>query len=104
MRRFAYRASGKRQQFEERASKEEREYFEALRAESQARSRKEEWQRILEEAKEEPAKLEDVASNHRALQKELDALYDSLFEDQLPNLQAKIKRSGTACVHTRYPP
>lgn len=89
MRRFMYRAGGKKDRFEEKASKEEREYFEALNAENQARSRREEWNKSLEAAKKDHLELEKVANKHRNLQTQLDALYDGIFAGPSPEFPSE---------------
>ncbi|KAL8875633.1 MAG: hypothetical protein Q9198_006038 [Flavoplaca austrocitrina] len=83
-RRFMHRAAGKKEQFAEKASKEEREYVEALAAENQAKSRHEEWVKNRDEARKQHAMLEDTDRTHKRLQAELDSLYDSIFAGPSP--------------------
>ncbi|KAL8846036.1 MAG: hypothetical protein Q9221_008849 [Calogaya cf. arnoldii] len=83
-RRFLHRAMGKKEHFAEKASKEEREYVEALAAESQARSRREEWIKARDEARKHHATLQDIDRTHKRLQAELDALYNFIFTGPSP--------------------
>lgn len=85
VRRFMHRAVGKKERFAEKASKEEREYAEALVAETQAKSRRAEWIRNRDEARKHHAQLEDVDIIHKKLQAELDALYSSIFSGPSPD-------------------
>lgn len=85
MRRFMHRAVGRKERFAEKASKEEREYVEALAAENQAKSRREEWIKDRDEARKERAEFEHTDRIHKNLQAELDALYDSIFEGPSPD-------------------
>lgn len=79
-----HRAVGKKQQFAEKASKEEREYVKALAAENQAKSRLGEWIKNRDEARKHHATLENTDRIHKSLQAELDALYNSIFAGPSP--------------------
>ncbi|KAL8858943.1 MAG: hypothetical protein Q9178_004622 [Gyalolechia marmorata] len=83
-RRFMHRAVGKKEKFAEKATKEEREYVEALAAENEAKSRREEWIKNRDEARKHHALLEDTDRTHKNLQAELDALYNSIFAGPSP--------------------
>ncbi|KAL8652922.1 MAG: hypothetical protein Q9226_004063 [Calogaya cf. arnoldii] len=83
-RRFLHRAMGKQEQFAEKASKEEREYVEALAAENQAKSQREEWIKTRDEARKRHGTLLDTDRTHKRLQAELDALYNSIFTGPSP--------------------
>ncbi|KAL8655962.1 MAG: hypothetical protein Q9210_000559 [Variospora velana] len=83
-RRFMHRAVGKKEKFAEKASKEEREYVEALAEENQAKSRRDEWVKNRDEARKHHAELEGIYSTHRRLQAELDALHNSIFAGPTP--------------------
>ncbi|KAL8917309.1 MAG: hypothetical protein Q9208_008030 [Pyrenodesmia sp. 3 TL-2023] len=84
-RRFMHRAVGKKERFAEKASKEEREYIEALAAETQAKSRRAEWVKKRDEAKKHRAQLENVSMTYKKLQAELDALYNTIFSGPSPD-------------------
>ncbi|KAK0648178.1 hypothetical protein B0T16DRAFT_407827 [Cercophora newfieldiana] len=79
MRRFAFKATGKREKFEERAAKEEREYFEVLQKEQQLQGVNRDLVQQLSEAKNVAADLEGQVRKHEAAQVELDRLYEAIF-------------------------
>ncbi|KAL8942670.1 MAG: hypothetical protein Q9216_001524 [Gyalolechia sp. 2 TL-2023] len=91
-RRFMHRAVGKKEKFAEKASKEEREYVEALAAENQAKSRREEWIKNRDEARKHHAELEQTESTHKRLQAELDALYNSIFAGPTPEFPGEDRK------------
>ena len=86
MRRFLYRAGGKKERWAEKASKEEREYVEALNAEIQAKSRRDEWVKNRDMERQKCAELQQIAYTHDQLQVELDALYNSIFGGPTPDV------------------
>ncbi|KAI4105742.1 MAG: hypothetical protein LQ339_003304 [Xanthoria mediterranea] len=90
-RRFIVRKS---QHFAEKASKEEREYVEAVAAENQAKSRLEEWMKKREEAKKQHATLENTNKTHQRLQSELDALYNSIFAGPTPDFPGEDQKES----------
>ena len=84
-RRFAYKASGKRERFEEKAQKEEKEYFEGMQ-ESQVKSdTKKQLESLLSEANRQCRQLEEESQRHDTAQRELDGLYNSIFNGPNPN-------------------
>ncbi|KAI4238292.1 MAG: hypothetical protein LQ349_001214 [Xanthoria aureola] len=92
--RFISRAVGKSEQFAERASKEEREYLEAVAAENQAKSRLEEWTKKRDEARKQHATLETTNKTHKRLQSELDALYNSIFAGPTPDFPGEDQKES----------
>lgn len=84
MKRFAYKVSGKKEKFEERAAKEEREYFEALQEEHQATEMKKNVEQMLDDAVKAKQKIEQDVALHQQAQQELDRLYDSIFKGPTP--------------------
>ncbi|KAI4180523.1 MAG: hypothetical protein L6R41_007190 [Letrouitia leprolyta] len=84
MRRFMHRAVGRKERFAEKASKEEREYVEALAAENRAKARRDEWIKDRDEEREEHTELEHTDRVHKDLQAQLDALYHSIFDGPSP--------------------
>jgi len=84
VRRFAYRLGGKKEKFQQRATKEEREYFDALHDEHKAKEHRNILQSSLDEAKVVELELEDAAEQNRVAQEELDALYQRVFEGPTP--------------------
>lgn len=100
VRRFAYRVGGKKEKFQEKASKEEKEYFDAVTAEFRAKQLRATLDANLKEAEKTRQELERVASQHDDFQKRLDDLYNSIFsgptpdfpqEDEKEQLVAQIK-------------
>ncbi|EON63221.1 hypothetical protein W97_02448 [Coniosporium apollinis CBS 100218] len=87
MKRFTYRLGGKKGQakFEAKASKEEREYFEAVQAEKAAKDQRDVLQARLDEAMRMRKEFETAAQKHDQAQKELDALYESIFAGPTPD-------------------
>ena len=83
-RRFLYKASGQKDKFTVKADKEEKEYFEALRAEHKAQDEREKLSGQLQEAQHGRSQLEPVAAKHAQAQKDLDALYNSIFAGDTP--------------------
>jgi hypothetical protein len=84
VRRFAYRLSGKKEEFEAKAEKEEREYFEAVQEEYKAKVRRETLAHDLDKAMGKKSQLEAVTKRHVELQAELDELYNSIFGGPTP--------------------
>jgi hypothetical protein len=86
-RRFAYKATGRREKFEEKAGQEEKAYFEGMQESNTKSEEKRQLDGLLEEARAREATLEREVKRHDAAQVELDGLYDSIFSG--PNPHAK---------------
>ncbi|KAJ9162329.1 hypothetical protein NKR19_g1379 [Coniochaeta hoffmannii] len=84
MKRFAFKVSGKKEKFEQRAAKEEREYFEALQQEHQATEMKKSIEAMLAEANRVTHTIEQDVARHNQAQRDLDSLYDSIFKGPTP--------------------
>lgn len=84
VRRFMYKATGKKEKFAQRAEKEEREYFEALQEEHQAKQMRENLQEQVNDANKVRVDLEQVARRHDQAQQDLDRLYHSIFSGPTP--------------------
>lgn len=84
-RRFAYKASGQRTKFEEKADKEEKEYFEGLQESQVKRDTKGQLEQWIAEADKHRVELERLAGVHDTAQRELDNLYSSIFAGPSPN-------------------
>jgi hypothetical protein len=103
MKRFAFKVSGKKEKFEERAAKEEREYFEALQDEHQATEMKKNVEQMLDDAVKVRQKLEVDVARHQQAQKELDNLYDSIFKGPTPGFPDEdAKESDVATALQQY--
>ncbi|KAJ4351909.1 uncharacterized protein N0V89_007253 [Didymosphaeria variabile] len=83
-RRFAHRASGRTDRFNEKAAKEEKEYFEAIQAQKTAEDELSYVRQLISEAESKKAQYERDAARHDDLQRELDALYNSIFAGYTP--------------------
>lgn len=94
MKRFAYKIGGKTDKFEARAAQEEREYFDALQEEHQADVTKTNLESMLEDAKKVRADLEARVATHKQAQKDLDNLYDSIFNGPSPGFPEEDEREA----------
>ena len=90
--RFFYRASGRKEEFEDKASKERSEYVKARNAERQAKSRRDTLVKNRAIAKQRHTELEDDVEKHNDLQAKLDTLYDLIFEGHTPDLPGEDAR------------
>ncbi|TVY82121.1 hypothetical protein LSUE1_G004146 [Lachnellula suecica] len=86
MRRLAYKLGGKKEKFEAEASKEEREWLEAVQEELHIKKSLEQLRINLADATKTNAELSAVASVHSSTKQELDALYKSIFEGPTPDI------------------
>lgn len=84
MRRFAYKVGGKKERFEEKASKEEREYFDAVVAKKAAEDERLMLNNQLNQAHQVKQQIEGAAQTHRKAQEELNELYNSIFAGPTP--------------------
>lgn len=83
-RRFAHKASGRKDRFEEKAAKEEREYFDAIQAQKTAEDDLAYVRQLKAEAEITKQEYEKTALQHDEFQRELDALYNSIFAGYTP--------------------
>ncbi|KAH8676107.1 hypothetical protein BX600DRAFT_454336 [Xylariales sp. PMI_506] len=98
LRRFAYKASGNREKFEARAAKEEREYFEALQEEHKAKAMDDNLEALKQEALAAKGNLETQAARHGEAQRELDSLYDSIFQGPTPGFPEEDARESQSAA------
>ncbi|KAK6087318.1 hypothetical protein SCUP234_01949 [Seiridium cupressi] len=84
MRRFAYKVGRKTEKFEARAAKEERDYFDALQEEHQAKEQQKNLKNLHEEAVRARTELEQQSARHTQAQRDLDGLYNSIFHGVTP--------------------
>ncbi|KAI0125631.1 hypothetical protein BJ170DRAFT_596870 [Xylariales sp. AK1849] len=84
MRRWAYKAARKSDQFEEKAAKEEREYFEALQESHRATDMEKNLKNLQQEALGTQSSLEQQVARHVEAQRDIDGLYDSIFQGPTP--------------------
>lgn len=83
-RRFAHKASGRKDKFAEKAAKEEREYFDAIQEQKTGEDQLAYIKQLRAEAGITRQEYEVQAQRHDSLQQELDALYDSIFQGPSP--------------------
>jgi hypothetical protein len=97
VRRFAHKATGRKEKFAEKAAKEEKEYFDAMQAQKSA----EDELTYVQHLKSEADKIRPVyaasATQHKALQAQLDALYNSIFAGPTPSFPAE-DAAETSCT------
>ncbi|KAF2261224.1 hypothetical protein CC78DRAFT_535831 [Lojkania enalia] len=85
-RRFAHKASGRKERFEEKAAKEEREYFDAIQEQKTAEDQLAYVRQLKTEAEISKQEYETQAQRHDSLQRELDSLYNAIFSGHTPGL------------------
>ncbi|KAF8064293.1 hypothetical protein FPV67DRAFT_1504321 [Lyophyllum atratum] len=79
-RRLAHKLTGRREKFEAKESKEEREYVEALQQEYTERDSQNTLRQMLSEAKQATVELSEKGVQYEALKKELSDLYLRIFD------------------------
>src|ERR1700709_1168069 len=85
VRRLAFRIGGKKEKFEDQATKEEKEWLDAVQLELRAKNGLEHLKLDLMEAERTNAKLADIASVHNASHLEMDELYNQIFQGPTPD-------------------
>ncbi|KAJ2892668.1 hypothetical protein MKZ38_009483 [Zalerion maritima] len=84
MKRFAYKAVGKKEDFEAKAKKEEKEYFEALQEEHKTQQLLKNQEEALEEAQTARQEMVGKCQRHDQAQRDMDALYEEVFQGPSP--------------------
>jgi DNA repair exonuclease SbcCD ATPase subunit len=84
MRRFAHKATGRKEKFAEKAAKEEKEYFDAMQAQKSAEDELSYLQHLLSEAHTARTDFQASTDLHKELQSQLDKLYNSIFAGHTP--------------------
>lgn len=84
VKKLAYRVGGKKERFEERASKEEQDWLNAVQAELRAKQALENIDAQLADAERSHQKISQAASNRNKARAQLEKLYSSLFEGPTP--------------------
>lgn len=98
-RRFAHKASGKKEKFAEKAAKEEKEYFDAIQAQKSGEDELAYTKQLRDEAEARKKEIAAEAQRHSTLQAELDALYNSIFAGRTPEFPDE-DRKEDACNAT----
>ena len=96
MRRFAHKATGRKEKFADKAAKEEKEYFDAIQAQKSAEDELAYVQQLKAEASQQRDKFSTSAERHKHLQSQLDALYHSIFAGHTPEFPDE-DRKEEAC-------
>ncbi|KAH8600626.1 hypothetical protein B0O99DRAFT_609071 [Bisporella sp. PMI_857] len=96
MRRFAFKVSRKTEVFKERAKQEEKEYFDVLQQEHRAKQQENKLLNLKEEADRVKAGLEPQQARHVQAQRELDRLYDSIFDGSTPEFPGEDEMENAA--------
>lgn len=103
-RRFAHKASGRKERFAEKAAKEEREYFDAIQEQKTAEDELAYVRQLKAEAEVQRQKFDSDTSRHNHLQQQLDQLYNSVFAGQtleFPEEDRKEEACNTASQHVQ---
>jgi hypothetical protein len=102
MKRFAYRLARKTDDFQAKAGKEEREFFDAVQASFEADKELERLKTELKDAEETRKQIETAKQTHDAAQAELDRLYAGLFDGPTPSFpnedqaEAEVRQAAQA--------
>ncbi|RMZ68576.1 Elongation factor 2 [Pyrenophora seminiperda CCB06] len=96
-RRFAHKASGKKERFAEKAAREEKEYFDAIQAQKSAEDELAYAIQLRDEAEARKKEIATEAQRHSTLQAELDSLYHSIFAGHTPEFPDE-DRKERACI------
>jgi uncharacterized coiled-coil protein SlyX len=86
MKRLAYKFGGKKEKFAEDASKEEKEWLEAVQKELGCKRNVEQLESKLSEAKATNAELSEIVKTHWQTKSQLDALYQPIFDGPTPEI------------------
>ncbi|KAF2024058.1 hypothetical protein EK21DRAFT_104942 [Setomelanomma holmii] len=96
IRRFAHKATGRKEKFAEKAAKEEKEYFDAIQAQKTAEDELAYVKQLKTEAESTRQTYSQSAERHKQLQAQLDALYNSIFAGHTPEFPDE-DRAEEAC-------
>ncbi|KAK6864588.1 hypothetical protein PG990_005975 [Apiospora arundinis] len=96
MKRFAYKVSGNKDKFEEKAAKEEREYFDVLQDEHKAKEQEKNLNALYEAAMVQRTELQGMMSRHNSAQHDLDTLYDAIFDGPTPEFPEEDNKEQAA--------
>ncbi|KZP19839.1 hypothetical protein FIBSPDRAFT_827660 [Athelia psychrophila] len=94
MKRLAYRMSGKKDKFDSKAEKEEREYLEAVQKHVNASQELGVVKGNIAETERNLEELKSVSNLHNNAQRELDGLYDSIFQGPTPEFPEEDQAEG----------
>lgn len=101
-RRFAHKASGRKERFAEKAAKEEREYFDAIQEQKSAEDELAYIKQLKAEADVQRQKFDRDTAHHNHLQQELDNLYNSIFAGQTPEFPEEDYKEEACNAASQY--
>ena len=101
-RRFAHKASGRKERFAEKAAKEEREYFDAIQEQKTAEDKLAYVRQLKAEAEVQRQKFDSDATRHNDLQQQLDQLYNSIFAGQTPEFPEEDRKEEACNVASQH--
>lgn len=96
MKRFAYKVSRNKEKFEERAAKEECDYFDALQDEHKAKEQENNLKSLREAAMVHKTELQGLMSRHNSAQHDLDSMYDAIFDGPTPEFPEEDSKEQVA--------
>jgi hypothetical protein len=102
IRRFAHKATGRKEKFAEKAAKEEKEYFEAMQAQKSAEDELAYVQHLKSEAQNQRQTFSSSADRHKHLQSQLDALYNSIFAGHTPEFPDEDNKEEACNAASHY--
>lgn len=102
MRRLAYKLGRKKEKFAEEASKEEREWIDAVRIELLTKHNLEQLNSKLAAATKMSVELKDVAKVNQETKRELDDLYKSIFSGPTPDLPGEDEKERLTAEAERH--
>lgn len=94
IKRLAYRLGGKKEKFEQKASKEEKDWVEAVQQGFECQKKLDLLNQNLAEATGNSAELDKVSATLTQAQSELDQLYKSIFEGPTPEIPGEDQRES----------
>ncbi|KFY85244.1 hypothetical protein V500_08593 [Pseudogymnoascus sp. VKM F-4518 (FW-2643)] len=94
IKRLAYRLGGKREKFEQKASKEEQDWVEAVQRGFEVQKKLDLLNQNLAEATKTSADMENVAATYNQAELELDSLYKSVFQGPTPDIPGEDQREA----------
>jgi hypothetical protein len=102
MRRFAHKATGRKEKFAEKAAKEEKEYFDAIQAQKSAEDELTYVKHLKDEAETQRQTFFISAERHEQLQSQLDALYNSIFAGHTPEFPDEDRKEEACNVSAQH--
>lgn len=101
VKRLAYKFGGKKEAFDERATKEEKEWLDAVASQLAAKNALDKLNFELNEATKQGAALMDIAKVHNQTVVELDALYNSIFKGPTPSMPQEDEKENEVVAASR---